>query len=235
MKMGDTKNSNNSVSSYKNGGKKNGNVDKTKMGGKNESTKNRSDTNSNSSSNKNLKNKTGRKSVNNGVTSKNSGTKSPKQEVQTETMRSANNNNNNRGNRSRMVDSTTQTSTPLRLHLDGMFHDTAGGYQRPSLNSVESECTEDEEDDELVSELGAPSSPLSSHRSSARASFSNKELGYGYNFKFEWAQSLKTQQILVPTELKPRCFQDLENSHEHKLLRLTDQLNELMTTTQDNQ
>lgn len=231
IEMGDTKNSNNNLSSSKNGGKKIGNVDKTRVGGKNESTKNRSDTNGNSNNNKNFKNKTGRKNTNNGVTSKNSGTKSPKQEVLAETPKSA---NNNKAVKSKMVDSTTQTSTPLRLHLDGMFEDAAGGYQRPSLNSIESECTEDEEDDEMISELGAPSSPLSSNRSSARTSFSNKELGYGYNFKFEWAQNSRRQQLLIPTESKPRCFEDLENSHELKLLNLTEQLNALVTTAQDN-
>lgn len=222
--MGDMKNSNNNTNSNKNLGKKNGNVDKTRVG-----SKSKSESNSNDTTNKTSKNKGGKKNVSNGANLKNSGTKSLKQEIQTETSRSA---NNSRGNKSKMVDSTTQTSTPLRLHLDSMFEDIGGGYQRSSPNSVESEFTEDEDDD-LVSELG---SPLSSHRSSARTSFSTKEPGYGYSFKFEWAQnSKKQQQLLIHNEARPRCFQDLDNSHEFKLLKLTEQLNALITSSQDYQ
>lgn len=228
--MGDTRSYNNGINSNKNCSKKNSSVDKAKAGGKGESTRSRCDTNNNSNSNKHSKNRTGKKNVNSSSGAKNSHTKLPKQEIQVETLKPATSNNYTK---SKMVDSTTQTSTPLKLHLDGMFEDTAGGYQRPSLTSVDSECIEDEENDEVVSEIGAPPSPLSSDKSSTRTSFSNKEIGNSYSFKFEWAQSPKKQQILIPAESRPRCIEDLENSHELKLLNLTAQLNDLVTTIPD--
>lgn len=241
--MVETRNSNNSMNSNKNGGKKNSNGDKPKLGGnKNENTKNRFDGNSNNNGNKNSKNKNSKRNSNNGVNLKNSGTKTSKQETLQEapktTVHGGNSDTNCRNNKSKMVDSATQTSTPLRLHLDGMFQNTAGGYQRSLLNSVEeegSEEDEEDEEDEVKSEIGAPVSPLSSCRSSARASFSTKEYSYGYNFKVEWPENSKKGQVLLHPESVPRCYEDLEKIHERKLLRLTEQLNSLVTATEDSQ
>lgn len=238
--MGETKNFNN-INSTKNNGKKNSSGDKPKLGGsKNENTKNRSDGNSNNNGgNKNSKNKNGKKNSNAGVNLKNSSGKTAKQEVLQETSKTnvqgGSSNTNNRTGKSKMVDSATQTSTPLRLHLDGMFQNTAGGYQRSLLNSVEGEGSEEDEEDEVRSELGAPVSPLSSCRSSARASFSTKEYAYDYGFRVEWPESSKREQVLLHSQSVPRCFEDLEKMHEHKLSRLTEQLNSLVTTAQESQ
>lgn len=128
----------------------------------------------------------------------------------------------------KMVDSATQTSTPLRLQLDGMFGDAAaGGYRPPCLLSVESASTEYEEDD-MASEMGGSAlTPLSSRRSSSpHDSLATKDIDH--YFKYEWTQDPRRQQFLiVPTEV-PRCFQDLEGSHEKKILRITKQLNDLI-------
>ncbi|CDF89318.1 uncharacterized protein ZBIST_2394 [Zygosaccharomyces bailii] len=136
-----------------------------------------------------------------------------------------------------MVDGAMQTSTPLRLHLDGMFGAAiAGGYQRPCLRSVESESTE-EEDDDVTSEMGGfVTTPLSSRRSSSPRALPNTkdmECSHDHFVKYEWAQGLGKQQYLYSQSEVPRCFEDLENSHEQKLLCITKQLKEMVRTRND--
>ncbi|AQZ14564.1 SLZ1 (YNL196C) [Zygosaccharomyces parabailii] len=135
-----------------------------------------------------------------------------------------------------MVDGAMQTSTPLRLHLDGMFGAAvAGGYQRPCLRSLESESTEEEDD--VTSELGGfVTTPLSSRRSSSPRALPNTkdmECSHDHYVRYEWARGPGKQQYLYSQSEVPRCFEDLENSHEQKLLCITQQLKEMVRTRND--